>query len=129
MPSLKEMHLDLELIFFAGGTSPVLAVVLHDGLAPQMGQLVKLAEIAAFAHKVQHQSTPEDYLGHAQALKHAVERHGRLIQAMSRQAVHAGPAAIMESARESLIRVSRGIEEARKVRAAAQQSSQGCEAT
>ena len=34
MPSLKEMHLDLELIFFAGGTSPVLAAVLHDGLAP-----------------------------------------------------------------------------------------------
>ena len=40
MPSLKEMHLDLELIFFAGGTSPVLAVVLHEGLAPAVADLL-----------------------------------------------------------------------------------------
>ena len=39
MPSLEEMHLDLEPIFSPTGTSPVLAVVLHDGLAPAVADL------------------------------------------------------------------------------------------
>ena len=50
MPSLNEMHLDLELIFFAGGTSPVLAVVLHDGLAPAVADLLYLADPIDIPH-------------------------------------------------------------------------------
>ena len=50
MPSLKEMHLDLELVFFAGGTSPVLAVVLHDGLAPAVADLLYLADRIDIPH-------------------------------------------------------------------------------
>ena len=50
MPSLNEMHLDLELIFFAGGTSPVLAVVLHDGLAPAVADLLYLADRIDIPH-------------------------------------------------------------------------------
>ena len=50
MPSLNEMHLDLELIFFAGGTSPVLAVVLHEGLAPAVADLLYLADPIDIPH-------------------------------------------------------------------------------
>ena len=50
MPSLNEMHLDLELIFFAGGTSPVLAVVLHEGLAPAVADLLYLADRIDIPH-------------------------------------------------------------------------------
>ena len=98
-------------------------------MAPDVGQLVKLAEVVAFAHKVLHEFAAEDYLRHAQALKHAVERHGQLIQAMSRLAAQQATAAITGSVRESPARASRGVDEARKARAAAQQASQGCEAT
>ena len=50
MPSLKEMHLDLELIFFAGGTSPVLAAVLHEGLAPAVADLLYQADRIDIPH-------------------------------------------------------------------------------
>jgi hypothetical protein len=43
MPSPKEMPSDLES-FFGGGTSPVLAVVLHEGLAPAVGDLLYLVD-------------------------------------------------------------------------------------
>ena len=86
--------------------------------------MVKLAEIGAFANKVLHEFAAEEYLRHAQALEHAVERHGQLIQAMSRLAAHQTMVAVAASVRDSLTRVSFGVDEARKARATAKQASQ-----
>jgi hypothetical protein len=82
------------------------------GLASELGQLVKLAEIAAFAGKVLHEFLPEDYLRYGAPLKLVVERHGQLIQAMSRL----GHWAVAEAVRESLVRVAHEVEGARKGR-------------
>jgi hypothetical protein len=95
-------------------TEPMRHLKLREsiGLAPELGQLVKLAEITAFAGKVLHEFLPEDYLQHGPPLKLVVERHGQLIQAMHRLAHWA----VAEAARESLIRIAHEVEGARKGR-------------
>jgi hypothetical protein len=99
------------------------------GLASDMGQLVKLAEIAAFVHRIQEEFDPDDYIRYAGPIKHITERHGQLVQAMSRLASHGPSATIAAAVRDSLVKISHGAEEARKARTAeAQKASQGCEA-
>ena len=112
-------------------TEPTRHLKLREalGLASDVGQLVKLAEIAAFAHRTLHEFSPDDYLCHAQHFKHVVDRHGQLIQAMSRLASRGIMAAVIDSVRDSLVRVSHAVDDAKAARAAVRQASQGCEAT
>jgi hypothetical protein len=112
-------------------TEPTRHLKLREaiGLATEVGQLVKLAEIAAFARRTLHEFIPEEYLHHANQLKHVVDRHGQLIQAMSRLSGRGSMTAAIESVRESLARISHGVDEVRAVRSAARQASHGCEAT
>jgi hypothetical protein len=98
------------------------------GLASELGQLVKLAEMAGFTHKILHEFVAADYLQHAQPLKRIVDRHSQLIQAMSRLTAHAAMLAIADSVRESLVKVSHNVDDARSNRTATRQPSQGREA-
>jgi hypothetical protein len=111
-------------------TEPTRHLKLREaiGLASDLGQLVKLAEIAAFVYKIKYELTADDYLQHGQLLKHVVDRHGQLIQAMSRLNAQAGTAQIIETTRESLTWIAHQVEEVRKARTAARQASHGCEA-
>jgi 3-methyladenine DNA glycosylase Mpg len=111
-------------------TEPTRHLKLREaiGLTTEVGQLVKLAEIAAFVRRVEEEFTPDDYVRHANPIKHIAERHGQLVQAMSRLTSHAASATTAAAVRESLIRMSHGADEARKARAEAQRASQGCEA-
>jgi hypothetical protein len=95
-------------------TEPTRHLKLREamGLASELGQLVKLAEIAAFTSKVLGEFLPEDYLRHGPAIKLVAERHGQLIQAMHRLA-HWN---VAESTREALTRVAHEVEGARKAR-------------
>jgi len=99
-------------------TEPTRHLKLREaiGLAPEVGQMVKLAEITAFAQKVMAEFTPADYLQYGQSVKHIVERHVQLIQAMSRLTAHASTAAVADSARESLVKIAHEVEEVRKTR-------------
>jgi hypothetical protein len=111
-------------------TEPTRHLKLREaiGLASEVGQMVKLAEIAAFAAKVLHELLPEDYLNYANQLKHIVDRHSQLIQAMSRLLDRGIMTTAIDSTRESLIKISHAVDEARAARIAARKASQGCEA-
>jgi hypothetical protein len=112
-------------------TEPTRHLKLREalGLASEIGQIVKLAEIAAFTRKALHELITEDYLQHAQVLKHIVDRHGQLLQAMSRLTNQGSMAHFIEGARASLVKISHNVDEARAARVATRQASQGCEAT
>jgi hypothetical protein len=112
-------------------TEPVRHLKLCEaiGLASEVGQMVKLAEITAFAAKVLHELLPDDYLNYANQLKHIVDRHGQLIQAMSRLLERGIMTAAIDSTKKSLVAISHAVDEARAARIAARKASQGCEAT
>jgi hypothetical protein len=101
-------------------TEPTRHLKLREalGLASEVAQLIKLAEIAAFAHKVLTDLTPGEYLRHGQQLKHIIERHGQLLQAMPRLVGHKSLMALIDAARDSLTKVSHGIDDARAARSA-----------
>lgn len=103
-------------------TEPTRHLKLREalGLASEMGQLIKLAEIAAFAHKVASELTPGDYLRYSQQLKHIVDRHGQLIQAMSRLIGQGAFTSIIDGAKEALSKVLHEIDGARAARTAVQ---------
>jgi hypothetical protein len=100
-------------------TEPTRHLKLREslGLASEVGQLVKLAEIAAFARKLFQELTPDDYARYGAPLKHVIDRHGQLIQAMSRLLGHGAALALAESVREALARIAHGIDGARAGRA------------
>jgi hypothetical protein len=112
-------------------TEPTRHLKLREalGLASEVGQIVKLAEIAAFSHKVSQELIADDYLRYANQLKHIVERHTQLLQAMSRLTNRGIMTAVVESVRSSLVKISHAVDTAKAARVAAKQASQGCEAT
>jgi hypothetical protein len=112
-------------------TEPTRHLKLREaiGLATDVGQLVKLAEIAAFTHKVNHELTENEYLRHGQTIKFVIDRHGQIVQAMSRLQTQQNSAQLVEVARESLVKTAHRIEEVRRAHTGARQASQGCEAS
>lgn len=112
-------------------TEPTRQLKLRDavGQASEVGQIVRLAEIAAFATKTLHDLLAEDYLQYAQQLKLIVDRHGQVIQAMSRLHNRGIMTAAVDSVKASLDRISHEVDHAKAARTAARQSAQGCEAT